>query len=79
MPWYLIIVQSDKLLHSTGTLMSALPKRFLPGLALVTSTFKATLTGVHSTAIGLVGVACMILWESVVENAANADMVFVAP
>mmetsp|Transcript_4151 Transcript_4151/g.9151 ORF Transcript_4151/g.9151 Transcript_4151/m.9151 type:complete len:526 (-) Transcript_4151:178-1755(-) len=37
--------------------------------------FKAILKGVNATAIGLVGAACVILWESAIENAANA-MVF---
>lgn len=37
--------------------------------------FKAILKGVNSTAIGLVGAACVILWESAVEDAADA-MVF---
>lgn len=37
--------------------------------------FKATLHGVNATAIGLVGAACVILWESAIESAADA-MVF---
>ncbi len=37
--------------------------------------FKAILQGVNATAIGLVGAACVILWESAVEDAADA-MVF---
>ena len=37
--------------------------------------FKAVLKGVNATAIGLVGAACVILWEAAVENAADA-MVF---
>lgn len=37
--------------------------------------FKVVLKGVNSTAIGLVGAACVILWESAVDNAADA-MVF---
>mmetsp|Transcript_14483 Transcript_14483/g.18916 ORF Transcript_14483/g.18916 Transcript_14483/m.18916 type:complete len:504 (-) Transcript_14483:300-1811(-) len=37
--------------------------------------FKAVLMGVNATAIGFVGAACVILWESAIENAANA-MVF---
>jgi chromate transporter len=37
--------------------------------------FKAILKGVNATAIGLVGAACVILWESAVEDAADA-MVF---
>ena len=37
--------------------------------------FKAVLKGVNATAIGLVGAACVILWESAIENAADA-MVF---
>lgn len=39
------------------------------------STFKAILKGVNATAIGLVGAACVILWESAISNAAGA-MVF---
>ena len=39
------------------------------------STFKAVLTGVNSSAIGLVGAACVILWESAIVDAADA-MVF---
>jgi len=38
-------------------------------------TFKAILKGVNATAIGLVGAACVILWESAVVDAADA-MVF---
>jgi chromate transporter len=37
--------------------------------------FKAILHGVNSTAIGLVGAACVILWESAISDAADA-MVF---
>mmetsp|Transcript_5522 Transcript_5522/g.8426 ORF Transcript_5522/g.8426 Transcript_5522/m.8426 type:complete len:476 (-) Transcript_5522:163-1590(-) len=37
--------------------------------------FKAVLKGVNATAIGLVGAACVILWEAAVTNAADA-MVF---
>jgi chromate transporter len=37
--------------------------------------FKATLKGVNATAIGLVGAACIILWETGVDDAADA-MVF---
>jgi chromate transporter len=37
--------------------------------------FKATLKGVNATAIGLVGAACIILWEAGVDDAADA-MVF---
>lgn len=37
--------------------------------------FKAILSGVNSTAIGLVGAACVILWEAAIEDAADA-MVF---
>jgi chromate transporter len=37
--------------------------------------FKAVLKGVNATAIGLVGAACVILWEAAVEDAADA-MVF---
>jgi len=39
------------------------------------ATFKAILKGVNATAIGLVGAACVILWESAVSDAADA-MVF---
>jgi chromate transporter len=39
------------------------------------ATFKAILTGVNAAAIGLVGAACVILWESAVTTAADA-MVF---
>lgn len=38
-------------------------------------TFKAILKGLNATAIGLVGAACVILWESAIRNAADA-MVF---
>ena len=38
-------------------------------------TFKAVLTGLNATAIGLVGAACVILWESAISDAADA-MVF---
>lgn len=38
-------------------------------------TFKAVLKGVNATAIGLVGAACVILWEAAIVNAADA-MVF---
>jgi len=34
--------------------------------------FKVVLHGVNATAIGLVGAACVILWESVIMNAADA-------
>jgi len=37
--------------------------------------FKAVLKGVNATAIGLVGAACVILWESAISDAADA-MVF---
>jgi chromate transporter len=37
--------------------------------------FKAILKGLNSTAIGLVGAACVILWESAIRTAADA-MVF---
>ena len=37
--------------------------------------FKAVLKGVNATAIGLVGAACIILWEAAVNDAADA-MVF---
>jgi chromate transporter len=39
------------------------------------ATFKAILTGVNAAAIGLVGAACVILWESAIKTAADA-MVF---
>ena len=39
------------------------------------ATFKAILKGVNATAIGLVGAACVILWESAISGAADA-MVF---
>jgi len=38
-------------------------------------TFKAILKGLNSTAIGLVGAACITLWESAISTAADA-MVF---
>jgi chromate transporter len=38
-------------------------------------TFKAVLKGVNATAIGLVGAACVTLWESAISGAADA-MVF---
>mmetsp|Transcript_12783 Transcript_12783/g.19334 ORF Transcript_12783/g.19334 Transcript_12783/m.19334 type:complete len:477 (-) Transcript_12783:181-1611(-) len=38
--------------------------------------FKAALNGVNATAIGLVGAACVILWESAITTTADA-MVFV--
>ena len=38
--------------------------------------FKSMLNGVNATAIGLVGAACVILWEGAVVTAADA-MVFV--
>jgi chromate transporter len=38
-------------------------------------TFRAILSGVNSAAIGLVGAACVILWESAISGAADA-MVF---
>jgi chromate transporter len=38
-------------------------------------TFKAVLKGVNATAIGLVGAACVILWEDAIVDAADA-MVF---
>lgn len=37
--------------------------------------FKAALKGINAAAIGLVGAACVILWESAIEDAADA-MVF---
>jgi chromate transporter len=41
-------------------------------------TFKAILKGVNATAIGLVGAACVILWESAISNAAGAIVFSVA-
>ena len=38
--------------------------------------FKAVLNGVNAAAIGLVGAACVILWESVINTTADA-IVFV--
>ena len=38
--------------------------------------FKSALNGVNATAIGLVGAACVILWEGAVATAADA-MVFI--
>lgn len=38
-------------------------------------TFKAILKGVNATAIGLVGAACVILWESAISDAGDA-MIF---
>lgn len=38
-------------------------------------TFKAILKGLNATAIGFVGAACVILWESAISDAADA-MVF---
>ena len=40
--------------------------------------FKATLKGVNATAIGLVGAACIILWESAISGAADAIVFSVA-
>ena len=37
--------------------------------------FKAVLKGVNATAIGLVGAACVILWEEAIESTSDA-MVF---
>ena len=34
--------------------------------------FKSTLKGVNATAIGLVGAACVILWEAAINNSADA-------
>lgn len=39
------------------------------------ATFKAILKGLNATAIGLVGAACVILWEAAISDAADA-MVF---
>jgi chromate transporter len=41
-------------------------------------TFKAILKGVNATAIGLVGAACIILWESAISGAADAIVFSVA-
>jgi len=38
--------------------------------------FKSALNGVNATAIGLVGAACIILWEGAIGTAADA-MVFI--
>ena len=38
--------------------------------------FKSALKGVNAAAIGLVGAACVILWEGAVDTAADA-MVFI--
>ena len=40
--------------------------------------FKVVLNGVNATAIGLVGAACVILWESAVGNSADAIVFCVA-
>lgn len=40
--------------------------------------FKVTLAGVNSTAIGLVGAACVILWEAAIRNSADAIVFCVA-
>ena len=40
--------------------------------------FKAILKGVNATAIGLVGAACVILWESAIRDAADAMIFSVA-
>jgi chromate transporter len=42
------------------------------------ATFKAILKGVNATAIGLVGAACVILWESAIRDAADAMIFAVA-
>jgi chromate transporter len=42
------------------------------------ATFKAVLKGVNATAIGLVGAACVILWESAIRDAADAMIFAVA-
>lgn len=42
--------------------------RHIPG-------FKAILKGVDAAAIGLIGAACIILWEAAIEDAADA-MIF---
>ena len=41
-------------------------------------TFKAILKGVNATAIGLVGAACVILWESAVKTSADAIVFCIA-
>ena len=41
-------------------------------------TFKAILKGVNATAIGLVGAACIILWESAISGAADAIVFSIA-
>ena len=40
--------------------------------------FKVVLNGLNSTAIGLIGAACVILWESAIRNAADAIVFCVA-
>ncbi len=40
--------------------------------------FKVILHGLNATAIGLVGAACVILWESAVKNSADAIVFCVA-
>jgi chromate transporter len=40
--------------------------------------FKVVLKGVNSAAIGLVGAACVILWESAVSHAADAVVFSIA-
>lgn len=40
--------------------------------------FKVVLHGLNATAIGLVGAACVILWESAIRNSADAIVFMVA-
>lgn len=40
--------------------------------------FKAILKGLNSTAIGLVGAACIILWESAISGSADAIVFSIA-
>jgi len=40
--------------------------------------FRAILSGVNSAAVGLVGAACIILWESAIEGSADAIIFSVA-
>ena len=40
--------------------------------------FKVVLHGLNATAIGLVGAACVILWESAIRNSADAIVFCVA-
>jgi chromate transporter len=73
-----------------GGAMIAYCGLFGPGLILIfavvpfwarlrhNKSFKCILNGVNATAIGLVGAACVILWEAAVENSADAIVFCVA-